>query len=282
MQMKKRVCFSGVTTTLLMMFSFAAQASPITLQPIYNNNYYIYAYGDGFSSTQSRPRLNFKDRQFHRPCKSTGVSHWNSGRRDQPLSEIAATSSATGIGTSAISGSLSYQFRIEDASGVWDPANQLFVPTIVSYKGSVSTTIPSNSGATSYFNIAGTDFSESYQVVTGAFPSATHELNGFPDPTFSGTSFDERKTYSIIANTFNRIDILATATVTHDGYTTAFIDPFIQIDPNFVDADKYHIVLSPGIDNFVARVPLPAALLMFSTGLLGLVGFARRKKASLE
>ena len=284
----------GYLLAIASMFSltlpFAVQASPITLPPTYNNSYYIYAYGDGFSSSQSGPISISKTANSVKPADHPASATGILDVKVSPFPSITASSSATGIGTAAVGGSLSYQFRIDDLSGVYDPSNQIIVPTIVTYKGSVSanSSNPLNSGASSYFNIAGTNFAESYKVVTGAAPSATHILatccGAITDPTFSGTSFNEKKTYSVIANTFYRIDISATASDTFDGFATAYIDPYIQIDPNFADKGKYHIVLSPGIDNLVsaATVPLPAASWLLGSGLLGLVGVARRKYATRQ
>ena len=275
MKMKCSDLLSAISASTLVL-SFAAQATTITLPPTYNNNFYIYAYGDGFSSSQSGPVSISKTANSINPAIQPASATGALNVSTSPFPSITVSSSATGSGTAAISGSLSYQFLIEDLSGVFDPASPLFVPTIVTYKGSASASSsnPGNSGASSYFNIAGTNFAESYKVVTGASPSATHTLatccGAITDPTFSGTSFNEKKTYSVIANTFYHIDISATATDTFDGLATAYIDPFIQIDPNFADKDKYHIVLSPGIDNLVSTVPLPASLQMFGAGLLGL------------
>lgn len=274
-----------VASAFLLVLSFAAQATTITLPPTYNNNFYIYAYGDGFSSSQSGPVSISKTANSINPAIQPASATGALNVSTSPFPSITVSSSATGSGTAAISGSLSYQFLIEDLSGVFDPASPIFVPTIVTYKGSASASSanPGNSGASSYFNIAGTNFAESYKVVTGASPSATHTLatccGAVTDPTFSGTSFDEQKTYSIMANTYYRIDISASASVYSDGMATAYIDPYIEIDPNFVDKGKYHIVLSPGIDNIVSTVPLPASLPMLGAGLLGLIGMALRKAA---
>lgn len=279
----KRGGLRVVASVFSLVLSFAAQATTITLPPTYNNNFYIYAYGDGFSSSQPGPVSISKTANSInpaiQPASATGVLNVSTS----PFPSITVSSSASGSGTAAISGSLSYRFLIEDLSGVFDPASPIFVPTIVTYKGSASASSsnPSNSGASSYFNIAGTNFAESYKVVTGAYPSATHTLatccGAIADPTISGTSFDEQKTYSIMANTYYHIDISASASVYSDGTATAYIDPYIEIDPNFLDKDKYHIVLSPGIDNIVSTVPLPASLPMLGAGLLGLIGIARRK-----
>jgi len=72
--------------------------------------------------------------------------------------------------------------------------------------------------------------------------------------------------------------------------SSAEIDPFIWIDPEFtfdIDgetvfaADVFTLVGSDGIGgiNEIGFVPLPPAALLFGSGLLGLVGIPRRKKA---
>jgi len=178
---------------------------------------------------------------------------------------------------------MTYQFRIEDASGVYDPAHPVYVPTLFSYKGSA--TASPTGGATSYFNIAGTNFAESYKVVAGAAPSATHIVatccGGVLDPTFTGPTFDEHKLYSILANTYYRIDLIASAPITGDGTASSFIDPFFLIDPSFADKGDFHIVLSQGVSNIapaLAATPVPASLLLFGTAMLVLGAAGYRTK----
>ena len=50
----------------------------------------------------------------------------------------------------------------------------------------------------------------------------------------------------------------------------AYADPVISIDPGFADAHLFDIVFSPGV------IPVPAAVWLFSSGILGLIGLARR------
>lgn len=65
------------------------------------------------------------------------------------------------------------------------------------------------------------------------------------------------------------------------GDAYAYVDPFIEIDPTFADADLYHLVLSEGINNILesdpSQVPEPATMLLFGTGLASLIGYRKRK-----
>lgn len=279
----KRLILFGVASALVMLPSLS-QATPLVIGPAtYDGNYYIYAYGDGYSTTTNAPTslslaANSIDSINH-PASSAASLNISA----TPFPTITTSASANG-GTGAVSGALSYQFRIV-SSDPYDPGNPVHVPTIVSFKGSASASAGPNFGATTSFAIAGTDYAESYRVTVGAIPSTLHQINGISQP-FSGPSFDEHKLYSIIASSFNRIDLYASA-VAYGGIggASAFIDPYIQIDPSFADAAKYHIELSAGIGNFgpLSTVPLPASLPMFGAGLLGLgaLGFRRRRSLAV-
>ncbi|MCP5144872.1 MAG: hypothetical protein H6978_08620 [Gammaproteobacteria bacterium] len=54
-------------------------------------------------------------------------------------------------------------------------------------------------------------------------------------------------------------------------------DPYIYIDPEFPDAENFRIVVSEGIDNVPAVVPLPAAWLLMVAGA-GILGALRRQR----
>jgi hypothetical protein len=54
---------------------------------------------------------------------------------------------------------------------------------------------------------------------------------------------------------------------------SAYVDPIIEIDPDFANASGYSLVFSTGIGNGVT--PIPATLPLFATGLgaLGVLGW---------
>jgi hypothetical protein len=72
----------------------------------------------------------------------------------------------------------------------------------------------------------------------------------------------------------NSITIGGSAT----GPSTAFADPFIEVDPNFANASDYSIVVSQGIGNTpVSATPEPSSLVLASVAL-GCVALLRQKK----
>ena len=74
------------------------------------------------------------------------------------------------------------------------------------------------------------------------------------------------------------------------GKATAFIDPVIEVDPAFEHRDFFDILVSPNIilnDPAISafpppmppQVPVPAAIWLFGSGLIGMIAIARRKKS---
>jgi hypothetical protein len=68
------------------------------------------------------------------------------------------------------------------------------------------------------------------------------------------------------------------------GTATATADPYIQIDSAFLAANPgYSLEFSQGINNVpVGVTPLPAALPLFGSAVVGLFGFAHRRKSRIN
>jgi hypothetical protein len=87
-------------------------------------------------------------------------------------------------------------------------------------------------------------------------------------------------TSATVSSLFTNVDYLIEMTVfaiAHpSGTAITFLDPYFFLDQNLVDLG-YSISTSPGIGNSAAT-PLPAALPLFATGLVGLGWLARRRR----
>jgi hypothetical protein len=60
-------------------------------------------------------------------------------------------------------------------------------------------------------------------------------------------------------------------------FASGWIDPHIYVDPNFLNADQYSIVVSPGVSNAPAAVPEPATFWLFGSAC-GVAWLARKRK----
>jgi len=61
------------------------------------------------------------------------------------------------------------------------------------------------------------------------------------------------------------------------GPSTAFVDPFIEVDPSFLNASSYSVTVSPGIGNSaLSSTPEPASFALVGVGLIGAMLVRRR------
>jgi len=75
------------------------------------------------------------------------------------------------------------------------------------------------------------------------------------------------------------ITMLAYAVMSYQGTESAeaFIDPYLQIDPNWLIANPgATLVLPQGVGNQLSSVPVPGAVWLFGSGLLGLLALKRQ------
>lgn len=57
-----------------------------------------------------------------------------------------------------------------------------------------------------------------------------------------------------------------------DGTADALADPHIVVDPNFVGAGSYSILLSENVGNSLRTIPEPSSFALVGVGLLALAG----------
>jgi hypothetical protein len=75
------------------------------------------------------------------------------------------------------------------------------------------------------------------------------------------------------SNAFGGVQLQASAS----GPSTAFVDPYIEVDPSFLNASSYTIILSPGFaNNPLTSTPEPASFLLVGIGLGGTMLVRRR------
>lgn len=62
------------------------------------------------------------------------------------------------------------------------------------------------------------------------------------------------------------------------GWATAYVDPYIYVDPTTPNAGLYSIAVSQGIGNApLGSTPEPSSLMLLGSGVFGLAGLLRRK-----
>jgi PEP-CTERM motif-containing protein len=97
------------------------------------------------------------------------------------------------------------------------------------------------------------------------------------DGSCPGTNFDRTISLQAVSGQIGSLELtIQAATIfLFDGTASAFADPHIFVDPNFVGAGNYSIVLSENVGNGIRTIPEPTSLALLGVSLLGFAG-ARR------
>jgi hypothetical protein len=178
--------------------------------------------------------------------------------------------------------SVFYYTEILSSTGVF---NDLRIPLLIQANGytevgGVPPTVGSgfnNNQAHANFYFGGTNVGSACSGA-GCSPSAQASFSGFFPIEIVPTA-NEGYGPGIF-----RIQLTADVN-TNSNYPTssayAYVDPYIQIDPTFQLAHpEYSLAFSANVTN-ASPVPVPAAAWLFGSGLLGLIGVARRKARTL-
>ena len=215
-------------------------------------------------------------------CSQHGMADIFSQAR---LTDLTATANIDNNGPYAFTAQASVTYYMELASSTGSFPNDYFftIPLSVTANGYTDVGgIPPVSGssfnhnqATADVKFAGYSWSAcaGYQCYANAQTSFSGGYIANIKPGSSGSFYGG-----------NIFEIIIKASVsTNSNYPTsyahAWADPTIQIDPTFLAAHpEYSLSFSKNLP--AAVVPVPAAAWLFGSGLIGLVGVARKRKAA--
>jgi hypothetical protein len=203
----------------------------------------------------------------------TGTNGGASGTVDanlRPAPIISSNISVSGAGQALAYGFLMYYFKLEGQAGVE-------IPVTISASSSLAP------------NVGEAD--QNFSLLYLGIPFATAEYlghacrgNGCGTPGYwsAQDSFSVNRTLMLMSNVEYNLQMTLQLGITilanqPDTFSTSgYIDPIITIDPFF--ANDFSLVLSEGAGNQLANVPVPAALPLFATALIGGGVMAWRKK----
>lgn len=172
------------------------------------------------------------------------------------------------FGYASAGGDVTFYFESERFTpGQFNPAT---LPIYFGAHGDTSTTNPVVLNAAS-----------AQLQMTGSYGSAGAFWEAYANTNLYPSSFDEGRVFWFAPGELVTVELDAACLVKIEGSCSAFIDPVIRFDQAAFDAkygansfnltDYYRLHFSDNI------VPVPAAVWLFGSGLLGLIAVARRK-----
>lgn len=198
------------------------------------------------------------------------------------LSTQTATANIDQSGPYSSTAQASVHYYMEIASSSGFPNDYFFtIPIVVLANGYTDVGSTASSGSSFNHNTA----SASVKVGNdGWYACAGYGCYANATTSFSGGTVYLKPGSSASGFGGNIFDVVVSASVTTNSnfassFAHAWADPTIQIDPTFLAANpQYSLSFSSNLP--APAVPVPAAAWLFGSGLVGLVGASRKRKAA--